>query len=273
MATLLAHLRDAGFYAAAALGVALYFDLRGTLPRATDIADIITQLVQGRRDGNDRVVVVKGSVTVAGGGGLSSLLVRQERSETYTDPTGRSLLWFSSQGALPTGQRFWFVDDGTGRAYPARNSAPQKLSQTEFNKLLEGQHRSGGGGATALLDAVLGLAGASRFREDARMELLEGFLRVPRPVVGGERVTLVGRPIIPDGFTTLFIDGWAFIEHGAPSSKLLALDPLTVVLVAHAAVQSPVWLTAIGLASLSLASLFRAIREIWGRRERARAFE
>lgn len=269
--TALSHLRDAGLFAAAAVGLALYFRLRAWPPlqAAETIGQVIARKVQdGDRD-DGRLVAVTGIVAVVSG--VSSFLQRRERATPIEDAAGRSLLWFESSSI--GGQRFWVLDDGTGHALPARNcSSPQRLSPAELDQLLDGQGRGRRHGATALLDAVLGLAGASRFRgaESPPLELYEGFARRPLALLGGERVTLVGRACLPEGFTTLFIDGWAFAEHAASRSDTwlgflgwpLPIDPVTLVLFGDYAVRNPAWVVAVALAAQSIASLLRAWRAL-----------
>lgn len=268
-AAALSHLRDAGFLAAASLGVLLFFRLSAwpRLRAAETIGDVIARKSRdGDRD-DGSFVAVSGIVTVVSG--VSSLLHRHERATPIEDTAGRSVLWYESSGIAD--QRFWVLDDGTGHALPARNCSPQRLSPSEFDQLLDGR-RGRHHGATALLDAVLGLAGASRFRSGASppLELFEGFARSPLKLVGGERVTLVGRACLPEGFTTLFIDGWAFAERAVARGDAwrglfgwpLPIDPVTLVLLADYAARNPAWVIAITLAGRSIVSLVRAWRAL-----------
>ena len=230
-----------------------YFKLDAwpSLPSRESVAEVIVRIHNAEECSGHPPVVVRGTVVISSGGLFPAL---HEYVTESCDPSGRRMFVFKQSRSR---QQVWTLDDGTGQALPLRNCrSPELWSQEEMDHGRPHRRRHG---ATAMLDSILGLFGESRFEQpEERLELLEGFGRKPCSLSPGQQVTLVGYPVLPDGFTTLFIDGLAFVER-APG-WLITLDPVTLFLLGLYAAQNPKWATTLGLTFLSALSCVRAAR-------------
>lgn len=258
------HLWNAVVCASMSFCISMYFKLRAIprLPSAESIADVVARVMNG--DNADDTVVVSGNVSITDGG-VASLFARNETVTTITDSAGRAVLLFESPSILPKGHRSWCLNDETGRALPANNCAePRRVSAAELDTITAGVRRRTGSiwGAATLLDAIFGTASRDTMAPTPSLLLLEGLGRVPRPLVDGERLILVGRPILPDGCTTLFIHGWAFSAELQSNAKW-GLSPVTLLLLLEYATRHPEWVAAMALAGLSLDALVRALLVLW----------
>lgn len=229
----------AGIHAAAAWAIFRYYELKfipklvtqGTVDIATGISDVLFS----SKSKGPKIFAVSGTVAIESAARLPGTGRAIEEATVVNDlSTGRETILFNQS----RGQRGWYVADETGRAFPARNissSGPPKRALLP-QSALQRRHI-----AAALID---GIVGGSAGHKDHELILYEGFMRIPRPLVDGMRLALVGCGYVPSGFSTLFLDGWAF-----DLSVQRPFDITRLALVALYTAHNPEWVLGMALSA------------------------